>query len=36
MPYAVEPVKVEDVPGLARAMMSAFIRDPHWALLWPT
>jgi hypothetical protein len=24
MPYAVESVKVEDVPGLARAMMSAF------------
>jgi hypothetical protein len=35
MPYAAEPVKVEDVPGLALAMMNAFIRDPHWALLRP-
>jgi len=35
MPYVVKPVKVEDAPGLSIATMSAFIRDPHWGLLWP-
>lgn len=35
MRYVVQLVKVEGAPGLSRAMMSAFIQDPHWALLWP-
>jgi hypothetical protein len=34
MSYTIEPVSVEDAPGLSKAMMSAMYRDPHWALLF--
>ena len=36
MPYIVQPIDPEkDNQGLSQAMMTAFIQDPHWALLWP-
>jgi hypothetical protein len=35
MPYVVQPVSQMEAAGLARAMMSAFHQDKHWALLWP-
>lgn len=35
MPYIVQPVSPNETDGLARAMMSAFHQDKHWALLWP-
>ena len=34
MPYAIQPIEMKDVPGLARAMMTAFYQDAHWRLVW--
>ena len=35
MPYTIQSITMEDIPGLAQTMMSAFHQDPHWALVWP-
>lgn len=34
MPYLVQPIHTSEAPGIARAMISAFHQDRHWALLW--
>lgn len=34
MSYIVQSVDVDDAPGLARAMFSAWWENPHWRALW--
>ena len=34
MPFSIQPVQVDDAPGLANTADSAFAHDSHWALGW--